>query len=582
MVDSPSPITRDLDLEGLEVTVRWPDPAPATILLLAARFAALGRTRRGFEYFHERAEAAPSQPLFGALEAQFQLQLTQSLAPGDQPEWLASALTKLDQAAERAPGVGTYLRGVALAELPASLGRAETARADLESVLADGARLPRGFRRGAYRGLARAYASLARTAEAQTALERSGYPSLDGELPTITNDYSVSTETGFRFSQPHLVELAPRVYVAQGFDFGDFAFVVTSDRIVAIDSGTSPVNVQKALDELRKVSDLPITDVILTHAHWDHIGGLGGLLSSGPRVIANADFVDELRIVNATGIPFRTFFGADGKRTFELSPDLLVHDAETLVIGDTEFQLFAVRGGETRDALLIYLPASGVMFTGDVFMPYIGAPFLPEGSAEGLFGTIDLIQRLSPRLLVQGHTPLTDAFTIDIMPALGAALRELYQQVLDGIHTGETLAHVLGRNVLPDVLQATPAAVIPYLTMRENLVKRVYHQRSGYWKPDGEGIEVVMPDEWAAAVALLAGGQLKPFVDSAKTLLAQHDDALALRIIELGLRTFPDTLELVELRQQALQHLRVLSQQLSPFKFIIYSEWSGSELTLVE
>src|SRR5439155_23918704 len=42
---------------------------------------------------------------------------------------------------------------------------------------------------------------------------------------------------------------------------------------------------------------------------------------------------------------------------------------------------------------------------------------------------------------------------------------------------------------------------------REHFVKRVYHQRSGYWKPDGEGIEVLALDEWAGAHSLLANGR---------------------------------------------------------------------------
>jgi glyoxylase-like metal-dependent hydrolase (beta-lactamase superfamily II) len=574
----PVPLSRDLELDALQVAVRWPDPTPAAVLALAGRFAARGRGEAAFEYFHERAEAVPSQPLFGALEAQFQLKVLPSIPPDQRQAWLESALAKLDQAVERAPGLNTLLRGLALAELPASLGKAETARVDLEWVVTSQSAPLRGFRGGAYRALGRAYASLGRTTDAQAALERSGYPSLAAVEPTILTEYSVSSQAGFRFAQARLVELAPRVYVAQGFDFGDFAFVITADRIVAIDAGTSPAHVQRAVDELRAVSDLPITDVIVTHSHWDHIGGLSVLQSAGARVIAHAEFAAELGLVNEITLPFPFFFGAERAESFEVRPDLLVSEPRTLVIGDTEFQLYPARGGETRDALLIHLPASGVTFTGDAFMPYLGAPFLPEGSADGLFETIDLLLRLSPRLLIHGHTPLTEQFTIQALPALGAALHELYERTLDGIRAGETLAQILGRNVLPDLLCADPGAVVPYLVMRENFIKRVHHQRSGYWKPDGEGMEVAAPDEWAAAVALLAGGEPRPYVDSARALLAQHDDALALRLIELGQRAFPDSIELVELRQRALQGLRALNQQFSPFKFIVYSGWARSEV----
>ncbi len=215
-------------------------------------------------------------------------------------------------------------------------------------------------------------------------------------------------------------------------------------------------------------------------------------------------------------------------------------------------------------------------------MPFMGAPFLTEGSPEGLFEALELIQRVAPRLLVHGHTPLTEYFTIQIVPALGEALRELHEHVLEGLRAAETLVKILRRNVLPDVLRSSPAAVVAYLLMRENFVKRVYHRRSGYWKPDGEGIEVFAPDEWAAALALLANGRPEAFVDSARTLVGRHDDALALRLVELGLHRFPESHELAELRQQALQCLRALHQQLNVFKFIVYSEWAQSELAPVD
>src|SRR5438128_10440682 len=46
----------------------------------------------------------------------------------------------------------------------------------------------------------------------------------------------------------------------------------------------------------------PITDVIVTHAHWDHIGGLNALLDTGTQIVAQADFAGELRIVHESGV----------------------------------------------------------------------------------------------------------------------------------------------------------------------------------------------------------------------------------------------------------------------------------------
>jgi glyoxylase-like metal-dependent hydrolase (beta-lactamase superfamily II) len=577
------PVTRNVALEALQEAVRWPNPTPQTVLTLAGQFMASRRDHEGYAFFQERAASQPDQPLWLALEGLFQARLAGQVPVLQRTAWVDEARAKLDRAVSQASGLTRYFRGTVLAQLPAEFGQAEAAVADLEWVLQYQERFPVGFRRNVYRALAQAYTLLGRGGEAKTALERSGYPSLDPTLPLFTADFWVTAKEGFRFNPPRFVELAPKVYVAQGYDFADLAFVLTDDGIVAIDAGTTETNARAVLSALRPISPLPITHLILTHAHWDHIGGLAGLKAPGTQVIAQAKFADELRRVNETGVPFRYSFGAEGqRRRYEVVPDRLIGERERLMVGGTEFVLYPVRGGETEDALLIHLPASGVLFVGDAFMPYLGAPFLPEGSAEGLFETMTLIRALNPRLLIHGHPPLTENFTMDALSGLEVALREVYEKTLQGIVQGHTLVEILHQNFLPSALRAHPQAVIPFLLMRDQLMKRVYHQRTGYWKPDGEGMEVFAPKEWAAALDLLGGGNEEAFVRSAKVLLERSDDALALKLTDLGLLTYPTSQPLTSLRRQALDRLRERYQQLNPFKFIIYSEWAGAELPPVE
>ena len=479
-------------------------------------------------------------------------------------------------------GLTRYFRGTVLAQLPAEFGKAAAGVVDLEWVLQNQERFPVGFRRNVYRALAQAYTILGREKEAAAALQRSGYASLDPTLPLFTADYSVTAKEGFRFSPPRLVEVAPKVYVAQGYDFADLAFVLTDDGIVAIDAGTTETNAQAVRTVLRRLSPLPITHLILTHAHWDHIGGLAGLKAPGAQVIAQAKFADELRRVNETGVGFRYFFGGEERRRYEVVPDRLISQRESLTAGGTEFVLYPVRGGETEDALVIHLPASGVLFVGDAFMPYLGAPFLPEGSAEGLFETIALIHALHPRRLIHGHPPLTENFTMAALPGLEVGLRDVYDRTLQGIAQGKTLVEILHQNLLPSALRAHPQAVIPFLVVRDQLITRVYQQRTGYWKPDGEGMEVLAPQEWAVALDLLGGEKEEAFVRSAQGLLDRRDAALALKLTDLGLLNYPTSQTLMHLRRQALDRLREKYQQLNPFKFIIYSEWAGADLPPVE
>jgi glyoxylase-like metal-dependent hydrolase (beta-lactamase superfamily II) len=494
------PFTRQLTLEALQQAVRWPHPDRQAVLALVGQFLATRRDNDGFAYFTERALAAPDQPLYQALEGLFQARLTNSQSLTERVPWLNDAIAKLDRAATRAPGLTTYFRGLVLADAPGVLRRADAAVADLEWVLANRAQFPNGLLRSVYRALAGAYTTLGRTAEAHSALARSGYSSLSAEEPQFVTDAWMTAADGYRFVLPRLVEMAPRIYVAQGYDFADFAFVLTDAGIVAIDAGSSVAHVKAALLDLRKVSPLPITHVIVTHAHWDHIGGLEALLEPGVQVIASARYADELLIIDETGVGFTAFRPATGAQPLTLHPDRLVSAPESLTIGGVTFSLLPVSGGETSDGLLIHLPTSGVVFVGDVSMPQLGAPFLPEGSLDGLLTTLQIIQDLGPSLLIHGHPPLTELFTIGALPGLRAALGELDRFIRAGIRSGQTLVELLHHNYLPSVLEAHQAAVVPFIVMRDNVIKRVHQQRSGYWKPDGEGVENLAPVEWAAAL----------------------------------------------------------------------------------
>jgi hypothetical protein len=265
----------------------------------------------------------------------------------------------------------------------------------------------------------------------------------------------------------------------------------------------------------------------------------------------------------------------------DVAPDRLVTRRDSLTVGGVELVLYPAYGGETSDGLVVHLPANGVVFTGDVMMPYLGSPALPQGSAAGLFDTMRLIRELEPRLLIHGHTPLTENFTVEALPGLEAALRDLHEHVVHAVRSGRSRMDVVRDNHLPAVLREHPAAVVPYLITRDNFIQRVHRQRTGYWQPDGEGIAEFTPQEWAAALDLVAEGRPEPFAEAARRLLERGDHALALGILDLALLGHPDSQPLADLRGRALARLRERHHALNPFKFIVYSERAGAELPQV-
>jgi glyoxylase-like metal-dependent hydrolase (beta-lactamase superfamily II) len=572
MPQTRQPISRNLELEALWEAVRWPNPSPKVVLALANQLLAAKRHEQGRALFTERAEQVPDQPLYAALAGFFQ-----ALTGND----LSHALDLLDRAVDRAPGVANYLRGLILAQLPARLGKAEAAVADLELVLAlpKEAGLPVGLRRAVYPALATAYAALGRTEDGQAARHRAGPAPTDADFPALVTDWWLTRNDGFHFGPARLVELAPDVHVAQGFDFADIAAVETGEGIVLVDTTTSRAHLRAALAELRTRTTAPITHVILTHAHTDHIGGLDEVRTPGVEVIAQAHFAEELRLQHASPpILFRPAAPSEADRWLDVVPDRLVHAPEKLTIGGLGFELYPITGGETSDGLVVHLPDRGVAIVGDMLMPQLGGPFFPEGSAEGLFEAMTLVESLAPRVVIHGHSPLTDLFTIDVFPALAAALNDLHRRTLEAIRDGVPLAELLARNYLPVGLRDHPDAVLPYLVIRDNLIKRVYHQRTGYWKVDGEGIEVFTAAEWSGALDLLGGSTAMAFASAGEDLLDRGDVALALRLVEYGLLRHTDDQTLQGLRRRVLYRLLERYQQLNPFKFAIYAATADVEV----
>src|SRR5258708_2585566 len=391
--------------------------------------------------------------------------------------------------------------------------------------------------------------------------------------------FSVTARDGMRLSTPRTLAPAPGVHVAQSYDFGDFAFIETSAGVVAIDAGTSPDRVLAAMADLGLKDHAPVSHLILTHAHFDHVGGAAAVRGPDTEVIASAEFPAEAERLRHY-VP-RELIGTSASPESDVEPDRLISERTSLVVGDTEFVLIPVRGGETPDALMVYLPASGLLFAGDVMMPYVGVPFTAEGSPEGLLDTLRYIRELAPRQLIEGHTTLTENFTIEAVAGLEPALTQLHPFSLARIRENMPPAPILDIWYLPAFLPCPPPAGVPYLVSRDHFIERLYHQRTGYWQPDGQSLDPRSPEESAAALDLLAGGKADAFVTAAATLAGQGDLALAPELLTPGLLRHPDSGELAELRQEVLVRLMEQHQLSDPFRFLVYAELAAAEISPV-
>jgi glyoxylase-like metal-dependent hydrolase (beta-lactamase superfamily II) len=578
-----APATQLRPLDALLDVAAYPNAETVVVLSTLQQLLASHREWQGYDYFGRLAREQPDRrTFFLGLQAVLQARVAGQIPLLKRVAWVEDAIGKLDRAAAADALLGRYARGSVFAELPERFGKTRVAIDDLEACLSRRTEFPVNLDRAIYRGLAVAHRRLGDAARSRDMLARSGLTALEGDdAPLVFSDVSVDPRRGFRFGEQRLVREADGVYVAEGYDFGNLAFIVGHDAIVAIDAGTTESSARDAVAALRTVSRAPIKYLILTHGHWDHVGGIAAVREPGTTVIAQANFAATLARSRETRPPFRSFFGTGGDKTLDATPDRLIAAAETLSIAGIELALIPGKSGETDDALYVHDVRHDILFVGDAFMPYNGAPFVAEGSAEGYLGAIAQVLELHPRRLVHGHSPLTAFFTIEAMPGLQAAFRSLHDRSLEAAHAARPLAELLHDNFVPPSLREAPKAALPYLVARDTFVQRLYAEHAGYWQANGEGMENFTRAEWALALDELGARTEDSFVRAADRLEERGDSAVALRVAELGLVRYPNSAALVSSRSRSLTTLRQINSATNPFRFIVYSEWAGKSLAPV-
>ena len=570
--------TEHVRLDAFRTAVAWPAPEIDVVAGLINQYTALGMHAEAAAFFGPRAAetlGTREHPWLLAASALFEVLNADAVPLLRRRAHVEAQLARLDEAVAEEEGLARYLRGIVQVSVPPSFDVLDRGIEDLEWVVEQQANFPAGIVRGALRELANAYTVRGEPDRAERALAASGHAPNEGDGSRSTG-FSVRAEEGFRFSPPRVLDLGEGLYHAEAYDFGDIGFIETPEGLVIVDAGTFPQNAMDALQAVRTYTTAPLRTLVLTHGHWDHMGGAAAYVNEGAEVVASAllpEAVAHIELVEPP--PFRWFFG-NAPVDLSVTPDVLIEEPTTLATSRT-IELIPVVGGETHDAVIVHVPDAGAVWVGDVFMPYLGAPFTEEGDPEALLDTIDRILALEPSVLLHGHPPLTELWTVQALPGLRDALTVLINETLTAIADGRPVHAAVRDNVMPASLADTPQAVMPYLVMREGVIKRLYDLRTGYWQADREGIELLAPTDWARALDHL-GASESSYARAAESLLAEGEAALPLRLLDIGLVQHPSSTRLAALREQCLHRLRALHQLSEPFRFIVYSETTGVEL----
>jgi glyoxylase-like metal-dependent hydrolase (beta-lactamase superfamily II) len=581
------------ELQYLKEVNSWGPPAdPQLLFLLMAQYGNAGRAAEGASYLDELRRRFDPQ----LTDIQRALYLTAIASLRGQAAgkvfllrrigWVRDTLSLLDEADRLSRGqifITHWTSGLVRAQLPSFFGQRDQAISDLQWCLQHADKAPHpGWLREVYFQLAGVHRARGDAVLAERYQSLSGYTALT-KPAVFTTPYTEDPATGHSFAPRRVREIvAGSVYLVSGYEFTEYYFIVSADRheLIAVDAGSRADAAHEAMDALRAtVPGLPpLTTVLITHAHWDHVGGQRYFrsLQPAPRFIGRGNYAQELaKGAGRDTATFERFFGKSFRIDDVLAykPDVAVDRTIEVAVGGTRLRLIPAASGETDDAMFIHLPEHGVLFVGDAFMPYLGAPFLEEGGPEGLLAAIDQVSALKPRVLLHGHEPLTRTFdSAQVLDGLRPQLAWLHGAVLHEMSLGHERAAVQQANLMPPELsRSSPRVHLAYLLLRENAINRIFDQHSGYWQNGLKGLDALTDADHGSALVDYLGVSETQLGEAVRRMVADGHHELAAQTLRWARARLPRTEHMDEL--QRLVHLKLMEkyQEFSPFKFILYA-----------
>lgn len=217
-------------------------------------------------------------------------------------------------------------------------------------------------------------------------------------------------------------EVGPGVFLRKGLiadatpenadAIANIGFIVGKNGVLVTESGGSLADGRWLRAEIAKRTEKPVTHVVLTHVHPDHVFGAGAFSEDKPVFIGHAKLKEAL---DARGAFYRQrlidLLGED--RTGPVVyPTLGVADTATIDLGDRTLTFTAHGPAHTTCDLSMIDSGSGLLFPADLL--FVNRIPSLDGSLRGWFKELDRLKAMGPTRAVPGHGPVG----VDLAPAL--------------------------------------------------------------------------------------------------------------------------------------------------------------------
>lgn len=201
------------------------------------------------------------------------------------------------------------------------------------------------------------------------------------------------------------VELDIHTYTSPGDGFTTNSFwVETTEGVIVFDAQFLPEYAQALLDEIKRTTNTPITDVIITHGNPDKYNGIGTFLSAFPHAVVWATPEINARIQEIDAGK-RAYFAPqyEGRYVDELTlPSELITTTHRITRGGVDIDLIPLDAGVSTAHLVAHLPSSGDLFVGDLVNPEVHG-WLAEGMSDEWAHRLDDLEDINARTIHGGR-----------------------------------------------------------------------------------------------------------------------------------------------------------------------------------
>lgn len=351
--------------------------------------------------------------------------------------------------------------------------------------------------------------------------------------------------------------IGPPEQVAPGvwhfYSLANSVTFICSDRLMQVDANIG-FKAPEVILEMRKITDLPIDSIAITHGHVDHCLGTAHYIQDNlnrgfqrPRVIGHRHLRDR---INKNILLDSHRIGTD-KKQFQVDmafkeeyvfPDVEFQERLEICVGDQRF-LIVFAHGHTEDSIWIYNPERKVLCCGDLFQwtaPNVGNPYKMQRFALENALALEEMAALGAEVLCPGHGPVIYGRneTKECLLTSARYLHVIQDHVIACLNKGMILEETLNSLKMPDEL-AQSKWLPPIYGHPVFIARGIFKRYAGYYS--GRPAELFPPDyaDTGREVVFLAGGP-DAVISRAKALGAKGQVELACQLAEWVIEGNPD------------------------------------------